>query len=215
LWEDPAFIEQITGVEVFMHRREMLRLLSATAIGPVISPEFLVMLRQAQPSSDYRLQTLNAHQNETVVAMMDIMIPVTDTPGAKAARVNEFLDVILTSWATSAERDRFLTGLASVDTLSETLYAKKIAEVSAEQQTALLRSLDDAVDWAHSPDFNDDYDGAIDYDARMRGEFFRVFKNIAFHGYYTSEIGFTQELKKEIIPGEQHGCAPVPAGKRD
>lgn len=197
-----------------MHRREMLRLLSATAIGPVVSPELFTMLQQAQPSSDYRLQTLNAQQNETVVAMMDIMIPVTDTPGAKAAKVNEFLDVILTEWATPAERNQFLAGLAGVDPMSETLYARKFVEASVEQQTALLRSLDDVVDWEHSPDFNDDYDGAIDYDARMRGDFFRVFKNITFHGYYTSEIGFTQELKKEIIPGEQHGCAPIPAGKR-
>ena len=197
-----------------MHRREMLRLLSATAIGPIVTPDLFVMLRQAQPSSSYRLQSLNEHQNETVVAMIDLMIPATDTPGAKAARVNEFIDVILTSWATPAERDKFLTGLAGVDTLSGTLYSKKFAETSAEQQTALLRAVDDAVDWAHDPNANDDYDGAIDYDARLRGEFFRVFKTLTFHGYYTSEIGFTQDLKLEIIPGEQHGCAPVPAGKK-
>ncbi len=197
-----------------MHRREMLRLLSATAIGPIVSPDLFAMLRQAQPSSDYRLQSLNEPQNETVVAMIDVMIPATDTPGAKAARVNEFIDVILTSWATPAERDRFLTGLAAVDTLSRTLYSKSFVEASAEQQTALLRAMDDAVDWAHDPDSNDDFDGAIDYDARLRGEFFRVFKKLTLHGYYTSEIGFTQELKNEIIPGEQHGCAPVPAGKR-
>jgi hypothetical protein len=48
----------------------------------------------------------------------------------------------------------------------------------------------------------------------MSGEFFRVFKRITLHGYYTSEIGFTQELKLEIIPGAQHGCIPVPAGKK-
>jgi hypothetical protein len=192
----------------------MLRLLSVTAMGPVVSPELFAMLRQAQPSSNYRLQSLNEYQNETVVAMMDLMIPATDTPGAKTARVNEFIDVILTSWATPAERDRFLTGLAGVDTLSGTLFAKKFVEASAEQQTALLRSLDDGVDWAHNPDVNDDYDGAIDYDARLRGEFFRVFKTLTLHGYYTSEIGLTQELKQEIIPGAQHGCVPIPAGKK-
>ncbi len=197
-----------------MHRREMLRLLSATAIGPVVSPDLFAMLRQAQPSSNYRLQSLHEHQNETVVAMIDLMIPATDTPGAKAAQVNEFIDVILTSWATPAERDRFLMGLAGVDTLSGTLYSKKFVDASVEQQTALLRSMDDAVDWAHDPNSNSDYDGAIDYDARLRGEFFRVFKTLTLHGYYTSEIGFTKDLRQEIIPGEQHGCAPVPAGKR-
>ena len=198
-----------------MQRREMLRLLSATAIGPVVSPDLFAMLRQAQPSPDYRLQTLDAQQNETVVAMMDLIIPSTDTLGAKAVHVNEFLDVILTGWATPNERNKFLAGLREVDVLSERLFSKKFVEVSVEQQTALLRSLDDAVDWAHSPQVDDDdEDAAYDYDARLRGEFFRVFKKLTIHGYYTSEIGFTQELKKEIIPGAQHGCVPTPAGKR-
>ena len=197
-----------------MHRREMLRLLTATAITPVISPDLYAMLRQAQPSSNYRLQTLDAHQNETVVAMMDLIIPATDTPGAKEAKVNEFIDVILTGWATPAERDRLLAGLGDVDRLSGTLFSKKFVEASSEQQTALLRSLDDAVDWAHGPDSNEDGDGSIEYDMRLRGEFFRVFKTLTLYGYYTSEIGFTQELKKEIIPGAQHGCVPLPAGKR-
>jgi hypothetical protein len=35
------------------------------------------------------------------------------------------------------------------------------------------------------------------------------------HGYYTSEIGFTQELKLEIIPGAQHGCTPLGPGVGD
>jgi hypothetical protein len=197
-----------------MHRRELLRLLSATAITPVVSPDLFAMLRQAQPSSNYRLQTLDAKQNDMVVAMMDLIIPATDTPGAKGARVNEFVDVILTSWATPAERDGFLAGLGQVERLSGTLFSKRFVEASAEQQTALLGSLDDAVDWAHGPQADDDEDGAYDYDARLRGDFFRVFKTLTLHGYYTSEIGFTQELKEEIIPGEQHGCAPVAARKR-
>lgn len=197
-----------------MHRREMLRLLSATAITPGLTPDLFALLRQAQPSSSYRLRAFNAHQNETVVAMIDLIIPATETPGAKAASVNEFIDVILTEWATPVERQRFLAGLDRVDILSSTLFSKKFVEASSEQQTAALRSLDDAVDWAHSPVESEDSDGAIDYDARLHGEFFRVFKMLTLHGYYTSEIAFTQELRKEIIPGAQHGCAPLPAGPK-
>ena len=40
-----------------------------------------------------------------------------------------------------------------------------------------------------------------------------VFKGITLHGYYTSQIAFEKELKLEIIPGAQHGCAPS-AGRR-
>ena len=66
--------------------------------------------------------------------MTELIMPATDTPGAKAARVNEFIDVILTDWATAEEREEFLTGLAGVDTQSNKLYGKKFVEASPEQQ---------------------------------------------------------------------------------
>jgi hypothetical protein len=53
-----------------------------------------------------------------------------------------------------------------------------------------------------------------DRDKQLRGEFFTVFKRITVHGYYTSKVGFHEELKLEIIPGAQHGCVPLPAEKK-
>lgn len=50
--------------------------------------------------------------------------------------------------------------------------------------------------------------------SQLEGDFWRVFKGITLHGYYTSEIGFTQELKLQIIPGAQHGCAPLVEEKK-
>jgi hypothetical protein len=52
-------------------------------------------------------------------------------------------------------------------------------------------------------------------DTEMQGDSFTVFKNMTLHGYYTSEIGFTQELKLQIIPGAQHGCMPLGPGLGD
>src|SRR5271170_3559102 len=100
-----------------MQRREVLRLLAAGAAIPVLSPSLLAHLReaQAQTGADYRLRTLSPAQNAQVVIMTDLIIPVTDTPGAKAAKVNEFIDVILTDWAVDSEREAFLAGLAGVD----------------------------------------------------------------------------------------------------
>src|SRR5579859_5546953 len=93
-----------------MHRRELFRLLGAGAVLPAVPPELFAMLRQAQPGEGYALRTLDAHRNATVVAMIDLILPATDTPGAKGARVNEFIDLILTEWATEEERKEFLDG---------------------------------------------------------------------------------------------------------
>src|SRR5438270_6935139 len=91
-----------------MNRRDALRMLAAGAVLPALTPELLAFYQQAQPGASYALRTLNPHQNETVVSMIDQIIPATDTPGAKAARVNEFIDVILTEWANDEERRSFL-----------------------------------------------------------------------------------------------------------
>jgi len=51
-------------------------------------------------------------------------------------------------------------------------------------------------------------------DQQLVGTFWDVFKGITIHGYYTSEIGFSQELNLQIIPGAFHGCVPLPIEKK-
>jgi hypothetical protein len=196
-----------------MNRREAFRLMTAGALMPAFSPGLVTLLQQAQPAPGYRLRTLSPSQNETVVVMLDLIIPATTTPGAKEARVNEFMDVILTDWATPEERDRFLKGLNAVDPQSESLFGKKFAQASGAQQTALLRVLDDSVDWHRGMMPHHGSVPARDRETQLHGEFFRVFKTMTVHGYYTSEIGFAKELQLEIIPGANHGCTNVPARK--
>jgi len=191
-----------------MQRRDALKLLFAGAVLPTLPAEALAVLRGAHPAQGYTLRTLNPHQNATVVVMTDLIIPETSTPGAKAGRVNEFIDLILTDWATEEERTKFLAGLADVDKQSNELFGKDFVDASPVQQTALLRSIDDAAmaDRGAMPRMGNP---VLVHDTQMQGAFWPVFKGMTLHGYYTSEIGFTQELKLEIIPGEQHGCAPV------
>lgn len=190
-----------------MQRREALRLMMSGALLPALTPEAFAILRAAHPAEGYAPRTLNAQQNATVVAMIDLIIPETDTPGAKGVRVNEFIDLILTEWATEEERASFLTGLAGVDKQSNELFAKDFAAATAAQQTALLRAIEDAA----MPDRASPrvMPSPTVHDQQLRGNFWLVFKNITLHGYYTSEVGFTKELKLAIVPGAHHGCVPV------
>src|ERR1700688_4523565 len=127
-----------------MQRRDVWKMLAAGAVLPVFSSPLAAFFReaQAQTGPGYKLRTLNPHQNATVVTMTDLIIPETDTPGAKAARVNEFIDVILTEWATPEERKNFLDGLAGIDKQSQSLYGKNFADASPEQQLVQLRAVD-------------------------------------------------------------------------
>lgn len=197
-----------------MQRREALRIFAAGAILPAFSPELLALFRQAQPPPGYNLRTLTPHWNDTVLAMIDQIIPATETPGAKGARVNEFIDVILTEWATPEEREQFLDGLAKIDKQSQELFGKTFAEASPQQQLAQLRAIDD-ITLAGRKTKAHHGNTVLEPDTQLRGDFWEVFKRITVHGYYTSEVGFTQELKLQIIPGAQHGCTAVGPGVGD
>jgi len=190
-------------------RRELFRILGAgTATFSALTPDLFAAFQAAQPASNYKLQTLTPHLNDTVVAMIDQIIPATDTPGAKGARVNEFIDIILTEWATDTERQNFIAGLADVDKQSNVLFAKNFVDASPGQQLTLLRAMDDAASFEKAASHH----GSVPpekRDTQLEGDFWTVFKGITLYGYYTSEIGFTQELKLQIVPGAQHGCAPL------
>ncbi len=204
-----------------MQRREALKLFLAGGVLPVVPGDLFGFFRDSHPASGYALRTLDPHQNELVVAMIDQIIPATDTPGAKGARVNEFIDVILTEWtewANDEERRNFLSGLADVDKQSNTLFDKDFAAASSEQQLVLLRSLDEAAAVARARSDRKTRPPLWKPEGRdlqMQDDFFTVFKKMTVHGYYTSEIGFGQELKLQIIPGAQHGCVHAAPGAGD
>ena len=187
-----------------MHRRQALRLLASAATLPLLSREAFSMFQAVhdQMSDQPVLKTLNPHQNATVTTIAEIIIPQTTTPGAKAARVNEFIDLILTEWYDAEEKATFMTGLADVDSRTRDLYGKDFVDCGEKQQVEVLQALDDEV-------------AEREQDARRRRShppeknFFFMMKQLTLVGYYTSQIGFEQESHGEIIPSRHAGCAPL------
>jgi hypothetical protein len=197
-----------------MERRDVLKLLgSATAIS-ALPLEALTLIQQAsaQVSQSTALRTLNPHQNATVTTIAELIIPATDTPGAKGAKVNEFIDLLLTEWYEPAETNHFLDRLAYVDTCSKERFSAAFIDCTPSQQTELLRQFD-----AAAMEFAAKQKQALqDHAAAPPMNFFYQMKKLTLAGYYTSEIGFSQELGKTIIPPGHAGCAPVEhrAGER-
>ncbi|HWT88986.1 MAG TPA: gluconate 2-dehydrogenase subunit 3 family protein, partial [Candidatus Angelobacter sp.] len=119
-----------------MDRREVLRLMGAASVFSVLSSDLFAVTVRAQLAANEAgtLRTLSPAQNEIVAAMSDIMIPATGTPGAKAAKVNEFIDLILTEWATEEEKKIFLEGLAEADRKTNALFGHGFAAAPAKEQ---------------------------------------------------------------------------------
>ncbi len=72
--------------------------------------------------------------------MTELIIPQTDTPGARAANVNRFIDRVLTD-AQPTVRESFVRGLTWIDTRSRALSGGDFLDASPEQQTTLLTRL--------------------------------------------------------------------------
>jgi hypothetical protein len=188
------------------NRREALRRLAAGAIGAAASPLWVQSLTarartQAQadtaaPAMAAQTWTPNvftARQNDAVVAITELIIPQTDTPGARAAMVNRFIDRVLAD-AAPAERAAFLRGLAWIDTRSRGEFGRDIVAADMEQQTALLTRLADNENHAAG-------------DA-VGVQFFHAIKSMTISGYYSTEIGLRQELGDDgqLMLAEFHGC---------
>lgn len=191
-----------------MQRREALRLMGAASVFSVLSSDLFAATLEAQLAANKAgtLLTLSPAQNEIVVAMTDVMIPATDTPGAKAAKVNEFIDLILTEWATEEEKKIFLEGLAEADRKANALFGHGFAAASTKEQAAIVEEFDEELATSRNEALPKQ---VRSWELTLLLPFFAQMRRLTLVGYYTSPIGQEQELKVEIIPGALHGCVPA------
>ena len=193
-----------------MHRRNILKLITIGSAIPLLPGKSLTLFRGIHASlpASPKLKILNAHQDATVTALAELILPQTDTPGAKAARVNEFIDLIIADWYSPEEQAQFFAGLVDLDVRTQSLFNKTFVEATNGQQSTIVRALGEqmAEEAAALVSAPVGYRGSTpDPD----GNFYFMFRDLTLTGYFTSEIGFTQQLHEEIIPGHFEGCAPV------
>ena len=186
-----------------MDRRDLLRSLGALTIPALLgrTPEDLLDIGQrlndrltGSPRPTGPLGPFTAHQNEVVTTIAEHILPRTDTPGARDARVNEFIAVIVEEWYTDEERTRFLAGLVDVDRRCQAEFTRDFLACTAGQQAAVLRGLDAEVAALRT---------AKEDTGRL---FWPMMKSLTLYGYFTSELVQTKVLKTPIIPGRFDGC---------
>jgi hypothetical protein len=118
------------------------------------------------------------HQLTTVAILAELIIPSTDTPGARVALVHQHLDHILSASPDTA-RDQFLEGLWWLDGYCLRSAGKPFKDAPAEQQMQILLLLNDASDPELEP-------GRV---------FVQAMKTWTAKIYYSTETG-QQELNK-------------------
>jgi gluconate 2-dehydrogenase gamma chain len=133
---------------------------------------------------------LSGDQFVLLEQVSDTMIPGTDTPGALAAGVPLFLRDMLTDWASAGTRAEILAVLESIERQAWAQFGAAFLELSADRRLAVLRRYDEDALGRQDPAYT-------------------KFKYLVLVGYYQSEMGATQELRYELVPGAWRSCLPL------
>ncbi|MDQ4081153.1 MAG: gluconate 2-dehydrogenase subunit 3 family protein [Gemmatimonadota bacterium] len=180
----PDFPDEMIG------RREALRR-AAMLLGGALSAPAIAGVLAGCDSRGEGVGGLTSQQLELMTTIAEHIIPETDTPGARAADVHIFIDKMLAEHYPPTEKQGVLDGLAELDARSRKAYDRPFIRCSTNEQRAML--------------------GRVDQDAfadRSQPHWFRTVKELTVIGYYTSEIGATQELRHVAIPGRFEACVP-------
>lgn len=152
------------------------------------------------------------------VALLDeiaeTLLPETSTPGAKAAKTGAFMALMVTSTYTDRDQQVFRDGLRRLDEACRHAHAVGFMQASPAQRLSLIEALDREQKTATEERASAPRSRAPA--AEPAGDrpphYFRLMKELALLGYFTSEIGCTRAMRYSETPGRFDPCAPLAPG---
>ncbi len=141
-------------------------------------------------SDNWKPLILSKDQVKILAEVVDIILPATNTPGAKELLVHRFIDKIIAECFSKEEQDKVLKGLEYINSASVDVSGKGFMGASPEERLTVLSTYDKEAIKDHS-------------------HFFFKIKDLAITGYFSTEIGQTQALQHVAVPGRYEGCIPL------
>ena len=190
-----------------MNRRELLQRVAVLMGGAISAPAVLAVLNgcSPKPGASWQPLFLSKEEGAVVETVADLIIPRTDTPGAREVGVPAFIDVILKDVYPSEDQARFVSGLKDFDAEAERAHGKPFLELQPAQQLSFLQQAHDA---AAAAEREQDAAGQVPTSQRKR-PFVLMMKELTLLGFFTSQVGVTQVLQYEAVPGRFQPCVPV------
>lgn len=172
-----------------MNRREAVQRVALLMGGVLSAPLMAGVMGQVINTGDS--VTVSTEQEAFLAEVADIIIPTTDTPGAKAAGAEKFIVRVMRDCYKKEDQDKFYAGLAKLDADSKAKFGKGFVELDTAQKNEMVKLAT----------VNDK-------------PFFLRMKELTVTGYFTSEIGTTKALAYLPIPGKFQGCVPLKPGQK-
>lgn len=180
-----------------MNRRDAVKRVATIVGGTLTIPAAAGILSgcEADTSPDWIPEFFSVEQADLVAEIADLIIPDTDTPGAKAALVHRLIDRLMAQHFDKKHQDHFLAGLDAINQAGGAPFLsldqeKQVSTLMAAEQEALGKR-----NTSPKP-------------------FFLMMKELTLLGYFTSEAGASQALTYVHIPGNYDGCVPLQEGQK-
>ena len=178
-----------------LQRRELLRRAAWLLGGAVSAPAALAILqgcsaKDPAAGAAATLKVLSPAQLDVVAEIAEIIIPRTETGGARDAGVPAFIDEVLGAVYVKEDQDRFTTGLAT--------FEKPFRELDASERPAYVKqSMESALESKENPK-----------------PFILMVRELTLLGYFTSKPGILDNMEYAAVPTAFHGCVPLSQMKK-
>lgn len=164
--------------------------------GAVSAPAIMGVLKgcKARPGVDWKPAFFNEEQASVITDVAEIIIPRTDTPGAKDAGVPSFIDQMMKEVYSEEDQKKFIDGLTKFNEGAEAGFGDTFAGLDDGDKAAYVRKV---------------HDEAVNNTAEEEGPFILTMKELTMLGFFTSEPGATEVLQYVPVPGAYKGCIPL------
>ncbi len=185
--------------------------------------------RQANPEGPFTAEDI-AFLDEVA----DTILPATSTPGAKAAQTGAFMAMMVNDGYDARDREIFRKGMRTIDDATQKAHNVSFMKATPQQRLAVLEVIDreqksysdarreeqrkKSLAWLSdqrqesAPGANAGAATAVT--EKPSAHYFRMMKELALLGYFTSEIGYTQAQRYEESPGRYDPCVPYKPGEK-
>lgn len=187
-------------------------------------------------AADAVTETLPDFFTKDEIAYLDeiaeTILPRTATPGAKDAKVGEFMNVMVRDCYTPEDQKIFKAGIENVEKQSKEKYSNGFMQITPEQRKELLTALDkEAKEYTKTPEYKTQketlaieeaikdsiQEGKYNFGytkASMPRHYFSMMKELTLLGFFTSEPGATKALRYSAVPGKYDPCMPYAKGDK-
>ena len=192
-----------------MDRRELLKMIAVLTGGAVVGAEaFLTGCKNAE--------TVGIEFTPKNMAFLDevaeTILPATNTPGAKAAKVGQFMTGIVNDCYDEDDQKTFHDGMKQLNDAFDKKYSTSFMNGTPQQRHDFLVELDKEAK-EHQKKRADSMNDKAQKN-KMPNHYFSLMKQLTLWGYFTSKEGMTQALRYNPVPGRYEGCIDYKKGDK-